>query len=163
MRSRLRARAASTRADRRSGSILRQTGGATSVEFSLLCLPFILILLSILQYFSFHVMRSTLSDALYQSTASPETALLLGQKEAYKNILCAQTIFSQTCLDTLKLEMQPLANVPTSATPITGTIFDPGSTNDVLLLRSSSSVINILPMFPTLTVKASVVFRRPTP
>lgn len=149
------------------GSLLRRfgaaSGGATAVEFSLLCLPFFLILLAILQYFCFHIMRGTLSDALYQSASSPETALLLGQKDAYKNILCNKTVFAETCLSTVKLEMQPLANVPTGATAITGAVFNPGTTNDVLLLRGSSEVVNFLPLFPTLTVKASVVFRRPTP
>lgn len=138
------------------------SGGATAVEFSLLCLPFFLIVLAILQYFCFHIMRGTLSDALYQSAANPETVLLLGQKDAYKTIVCNKTAFVDTCLSTIKLEMQPLSNVATSATAITGTTFDPGSTNDVLVLRGSSNVINFLPMFPTLTVKASVLFRRPT-
>lgn len=151
--------------ERRSAGAFRRfptaSGGATAVEFSLLCMPFFLILLGILQYFCFHIMRSTLSDALYQSAASPEPVLLLGQKEAYKNILCNQTVFAQTCLSTIKLEMQPLSSVPTSATPIVGTTFNPGTTNDVLVLRGSSQVVNILPMFPTLTVKAAVIFRRP--
>lgn len=135
--------------------------GASAVEFGLLAWPFLMMTMAVLQFYAMHIMQNTLSDALYQSAAAPEIELLAGQKDAYKAIVCAKTAFTDSCKASLVLEMQRLADVPTTSVALTEK-FQAGTSNDVLLLRASTSVVQFVPFIPVLKIKASVIFRRPT-
>ncbi len=141
-------------------NFIHRTSGASAVEFGLLAGPLVLIIMGILQFYAMHVMQSTLSDALYASAATPEPALLLGQRNAYRDIVCDKTFFPETCKNSLVLEMRRLQDVPTASTAVTE-MFQVGSSNDVLSLRATASVVQFVPFIPLLKAKASVVFRRP--
>lgn len=145
--------------------------GTAAIEFSLLVLPLVLLILGILQFYSLHITQTTLADYLYQSASKPECEpeLLAGNKSGYKSKICAKSAFPSTCNSNIKLEMAPIQSFTdpistTKASPITGTIFDKGSSNDVLILRATITVDRFLPLTsPLFTAKASAVFRRPNP
>lgn len=141
----------------------RCASGSSAIEFSALALPFLLLIVCIIQYYALHLMQSTLSDALYQSASKPEASLLTGSQSSYATTLCNKTAFPAICTATLKVELQPLQNAPTAKTAITGGTFNAGTSNDVLVLRASTQVVQFIPLIPILTAKASVVFRRPLP
>ncbi|WP_336488854.1 TadE/TadG family type IV pilus assembly protein [Methylobacterium nigriterrae] len=142
--------------------ILACERGAVAVEMALLAWPMIGLVVGILQLVIVQYTQVQLSNALYDSASSPEAELILGSATAYKAKVCGKIIImpSATCNARLLVELMKLSDAPTAATAVAGTTFDPGSANDALLLRASVPTLQFLPLLPSITARASVVFRR---
>jgi Flp pilus assembly protein TadG len=137
--------------------------GASAVEFALLALPFLMLGLGMLQFLLLHYTQQMLSSALYSTASSPEAELIAGDKSGYIAKLCSKVVFQTDCTNTttgVKVELMRLTDLPTTATPITGTTFNPGSANDVLTLRAKMPVPQMVFFIPQMTSSDSVIFRR---
>ncbi len=146
-----------------AAGMLRCRSGATAVEFALIAFPLVMLVLGLLQFVIYCYLQQTLSDALYQTASDPEPELLAQDKAGYTAQVCARIAFSQNCLSPatgIKIEAMKLPNVPTASTAITGSTFDTGASQDVILLRATMAAPRIIPLIPELVAKDSVIFRR---
>ncbi|WP_207919307.1 TadE/TadG family type IV pilus assembly protein, partial [Methylobacterium segetis] len=144
---------------RRFGACRR---GASAVEFALLAWPLIGLVLGILQYVVVEYAGVLLSDRLHISAGKPETELLLGDRAAYRALVCGKIVVvpSATCRARLVLELAPLSAGPTAPTPVTGATFSAGLPKEVMLLRAALPIPIVIPFVPAVTVRSSVVYRR---
>ncbi|MCF4125722.1 TadE family protein [Methylobacterium sp. SyP6R] len=143
--------------------MLKCRSGATAVEFALIAFPLVMLVLGLLQFVIYCYLQQTVSDALYQTASDPEPELLTQDKSGYTAKFCARIAFSENCLSQttgIKIEAMKLPNVPTAATAITGSTFDTGASQDVILLRATMAAPRIIPLIPELVAKDSVIFRR---
>lgn len=148
---------------KRGRRALSDEGGASAVEFAMVVLPFFLLCLGILQFLMLHYTQQILSDALYSTASSPEVELIAGNKSGYIAKLCAKIVFQSSCLNAttgVQVELMRLSDLPTAATGITGTTFNAGSANDVLVLRAKMPAPQIISLIPQMMAMDSVIFRR---
>ena len=137
--------------------------GATAVEFALIAFPLLMLVLGLLQFVVYCYLQQTISDALYQTASEPEPEILAQDKPGYVARICAKVAFRQSCLGQaggITVEAMRLPNVPTASLAITGTVFDTGASQDVILLRAKMPAPRLVPMVPELVAQDSVVFRR---
>ena len=143
--------------------MLRCRSGATAVEFALIAFPLLMLVLGLLHFVIYCYLQQTISDALYQSASEPEAELLARDKPGYKAKICARIAFTQSCLNQtsgITIEAMKLPDVPTASTAITGTSFDTGASQDVIVLRAAMAAPRLVPLVPQLVARESVVFRR---
>lgn len=146
-----------------SRKMLACESGATAVEFAMIAFPLVILVLGVFQFVMYFYLQQTLSNALYQTASAPESEVLSQDQAGYITKICAKIAFGTTCLDRakgIKVEAMKLANVPTTALAITGTTFDTGTSQDVILLRATMTAPQIVPLIPALIARDSVIFRR---
>lgn len=141
----------------------RDRRGSVAIEFAILAWPLIALLVGSLQLAIHQYTQLTLANALFNSAAAPEQALLLGDQASYQAVLCRKVniLPFNTCMGNVKVEMMPLSSLPTTPTPITGTSFTIGASQTVMALRASVVSVKILPGFPVSQTIGAVLFRVP--
>lgn len=152
----------SLRATRDRRRLGRDRRGSTAVEFALLAWPIVMLVIGGIQLAIYQYTQLMLSNALFDTAASPGTEVLTGDQDGYKTLVCAsiRIMPAATCKAKILVEMAPLINVPTAAQSVQGTFFLPGVPMNLMLLRAAIPAVKILPLLPAIWAKSSVVFRR---
>lgn len=145
----------------RATTIVRDTKGATAIEFGLVALPFLMMCLGILQFLFLHYNQDSLSDALFAIASQPTVFVTGGDTQAaYKTAICNKSAFQANCTAKLKVERYRLATLPTAQTAVAGTVWQ-GASGDLVVLRASLDTLQVVGFVPTLTAKDSVIYALP--
>lgn len=146
----------------------RASGGASAVEFALLCGPFFVLLLYIVQIGLYYVTQSALDTGVIRTADDLRnsfvraTAPALPSAETLKATVASNAGGLVTRTDPLfAVEIRPMAALSDAVVPITDGIAEYGDARSVLVLRAQSSVVAIAPGFSNLTrVTATLLLRR---
>jgi Flp pilus assembly protein TadG len=154
-----------------AGAFLRRFGkdarGANAIEFALLALPFIGMLLFIVQMGLLEMTKTALdtgvvveAEALRNAFATGTTPVLPSGSALKAGVAAASNGFL-TNGSQLKVEVQPLANLDSGAVAISDQLASFGSAETVLALRASYQSTWFLPgMNSTVVVHSSALVRR---
>ena len=152
-------------ARRRRPSFRRDQGGASAVEFAVVCGPFLAVVLYSLQISLYYLAQASI-DAGVTRTADTlrnsfnyAAAPVLPQAASLK-ALVATNAGAMIPRDTLSVEIRPLEGLAAGAVPVTDGIADYGGTTSVLVLRAESRVRAVAPNFPALAVVSSTAIVR---
>lgn len=137
--------------------------GIAALELGLVAMPLTMLLVGILQLVVFQYTQSLLSNGLYDSAARPPASVLASDQSLFKGDLCDRIVIMAraSCVAAVVVEMARLDSVATTATPITGTTFSSGTSQQAIVLRAALPVTQFVPFIPVMTAKSSVVFRKP--
>jgi Flp pilus assembly protein TadG len=156
----------------RGASLLRRfyraTDGSNAIEFAILAMPFILLLVGIVQIGIYFVCQAALDlgvartaesmrmDLVTTTPSFPNAATLRSNVVASSGALISNT-------SSLEVEIQPVANLTSTAKAIVNGTNDYGSDSghrDILALRATFVVPSFLPGVPTWKVASSALVRR---
>lgn len=149
----------------RFGAFVRDSKGATAVEFALIATPFLAILAALIQTFLLFFAQSILESAVRQSARQILTGQVQSQDAglsqsaaatAFKNnVVCKYTSVLFTCDASLMIDVQVASNwssantgMPTLTYKSDGTVantwqFNPGTAGDIVVVR----VMYLWPIF----------------
>jgi Flp pilus assembly protein TadG len=152
-----------------SRRLSRDRRGAAMVEFAIIALPFLLVLLTIIQMGIYYMTQSALDAGVnatatilrnsFNSAGTP-TLPTGAQLKQYVVSNSGQLVYNTPAL---AVEIRQLSSLAATATPIADGTTDYGTTNlsVPLALRAQSSVVIIAPGFGALiNVVASAIVRR---
>jgi Flp pilus assembly protein TadG len=143
---------------RRFGSLLRDRGGATMVEFALIALPFFLLLfggfeIGFVYWATEELENATSHGARMVRTGQVQTGRIT--QAALKTQICNQTAILVGCTSRLRIDIRSATTFAalTPPTPLDGAgalkddsdfSFDPGDPNDVIIVSAFYSWTPIL-------------------
>ncbi len=151
-----------------NGVFWRNRQGASAVEFSLVALPFVLLMLFLVQlglYFVYKMALDTAvlrqSEQLAASFSTNATPVLLTSATLQQNMLSLGGGLV-TNASALSAEVQPLSNLDSAVTPVsTSLLVNEGSAQTVLAVRATYTVPVLIPGFSNqLSVSSSALVRR---
>ncbi|KQT77341.1 TadE/TadG family type IV pilus assembly protein [Methylobacterium sp. Leaf466] len=143
-------------------------GGASAVEFALVCAPFFVLLLYILQVGIYYMTQTALDAGVIRTAdelrSSFNTAVpLMPDAAALKTKVEANAggLVSAAGANVLAVEMRPMTSLSAAAVPISGGVADYGTATSVLALRAQTSVVVFAPGFSSLNkVTSTSLLRR---
>ncbi len=141
--------------------------GANAIEFSLLVLPFVTLLLFVLQIGLYNASRMALDTGVLKTAEDLEARFATG---AAPSLPAAGTLktnlaaYAGGLIDggsNLKVEVQPLQNLSSASVSITDGLANYGATKTVLAIRASYVSTSFVPgINSTVTVYSSALVRR---
>ena len=139
--------------------------GASAVEFSIVSMPFILLLLIILQLGIYFMTQSSLdtgtiqtADALVNTYYSATTPAVL-TPAALKALLFSKSGGMIRNDATLSVELRQLSGLGAAVVPV-GNAVDASTPGNVLVVRAQAQVISFVPGLSTLYARSSAIVRR---
>ena len=155
----------------RAGGFLRKFGkddrGANAVEFAILVMPFICMLLFVVQMGLLEMTKTALDTGVIleaenlRGVFATGTAPVLPSGSALKASVAAGSNGYLTNGSLLRVEVQPIANLDSGAVAITDQLASFGTAGTVLALRASYQSTWFLPgMNSTMVVYSSALVRR---
>jgi Flp pilus assembly protein TadG len=150
------------------GRFWHATEGSNAIEFAILAMPFILLLVGIVQIGIYFVCQAALDlgvartaetmrmDLVTKTPSFPDAATLRSDIVASSGALISNT-------SSLAVEIQPIANLNTTAKPIVDGTNNYGTSiekRDILALRATFVVPSFLPAVPNWKVASSALIRR---
>jgi Flp pilus assembly protein TadG len=142
------------------------TAGASAVEFSIVALPFLFLLLGVLQVAIYYMAQSSLDSGVI-STAESLRSSFTTATPTFPN---ASTLKANVVANSggmihnntsLAVEIRQLTTLDGSILPITDGTIDYGSVTSTLVLRAQSAVTVFAPGFGSLAnVRSSAIVRR---
>ncbi len=154
----------------------REDKAASAVEFALVAIPFLFLVLAILQLSVFYMAQSSLNAGVVSTANCLRTTFTTSSLPAANctfttttptaSTIKAQVVASSGGLihndSTLAVEIRQISDFGASGIPISDGVTDYGSsTTNVLVIRSQSKVITFAPGFGSLAnVRASAIIRR---
>ncbi len=144
----------------------RETSAAAAVEFAIVGLPFLFLLLGVLQVAIYYIAQSSL-DAGVINTANALRSSFTTTAPVFPNAatLKAQVVNSSGGMihnnSSVAVEIRQLTALDSAITPIADGTTDYGSATSALVLRAQSSVVTFAPGFGSLSnVRSSAIIRR---
>jgi Flp pilus assembly protein TadG len=140
--------------------------GATAVEFAIVALPFLFLVLAVIQMGLFYMSQSALDSGVLTTAQSlrnsfTSTSPSFPGASTLKTDVATSSggmIHNNT---TLAVEIRQLANLTSSAVPIVDGTIDYGSTTSVLVLRAQAKVPLFTPGFSSVAnVVSTAIVRR---
>jgi Flp pilus assembly protein TadG len=141
--------------------------GANAIEFSLLAIPFITLLMFVLQIGLYNASKMALDTGVLKTSEDLQARFNTGQAPV---LPAAGTLKSNLASyaggfidggSNLKVEVQPLQNLSSASVAITDGLANYGSAKTVLAIRASYVAVSFVPgMSNTVTVYSSALVRR---
>ncbi|MGX1787746.1 TadE/TadG family type IV pilus assembly protein [Bosea sp. NPDC055332] len=144
----------------RLGRFRRDAAGSTAVEFAFIGLAFITLFLGLIQFALVFMAQMYLHDAVSDAATGRTAAAYAGNRTQVVTQICARMIALDRCATNLLVETQPLASYPTTAQPISGTVFAAAAVRTPMLIRARAPVVTFVPGLPALQVRASALYAR---
>ncbi len=146
---------------------LTDDDASAAVEFAIIAAPFVLLLLFVLQLGYYYMVQAALNtgvvrtaDALRIATTTGASLTFPNSTQLKNNVATNAGALVQNNA-TLAVEIQPLTNLSSAATPIVDGTYNIGGSTSVLALRAQAQVTALAPMFTSLLyVRASAILRR---
>jgi Flp pilus assembly protein TadG len=144
----------------------RSAAGAAAVEFALVAIPFLFLILGVLQVGIYYLVQSSLdagiigtADALRSSFST--TSPTFPNASTLKTEVVAHSGGMIRNDSTLAVEIRQLTSLDSAVLPVTDGTIDYGSATSTLVLRARSSVVTFAPGFGSLAnVSSSAILRR---
>jgi Flp pilus assembly protein TadG len=140
--------------------------GASAVEFSIVSLPFVLLLLMILQMGIYYMTQSSLDAGIIQAADQLVNSFNTGTAPAMPTAVSLKTLVVSKAGGlirndaSLSVDLRKLSTLSTAVVPIGSTI-DASVARDILVLRAQSSVVTFMPGLSMLAVvRSSALVRR---
>lgn len=140
--------------------------GASAVEFSIVCFPFILVLLMILQMGLYYMTQSSLDAGVIQAADQLVNSFNTGAAPSMPTATTLKTLVVSKSGGlvrndtTLSVELRKLSALSSAVVPIGNTV-DPSVARDILVLRAQSNVVTFMPGLSMLAVvRSSALVRR---
>jgi len=145
---------------------IRDRRASSAVEFAIVCLPFVLLLLGIMQLGIFYLAQSALDAAVIKTVETlranfntGSTATLM-DATALKNSVVTNAGGMVTS-STVSVEIQPLTNLSGAVVAISDGTVNYGTNTSALVLRAQATVMTITPGLSGLSiVNSSAMIRR---
>ena len=143
----------------------RDRQGASAVEFSFIVMPFIMLLMGILQMAIYFMTQSSLDAGVIQTADSlvnsfySSTVPSVPTAAALQALVVAKSGGMIQNNATLVVELREFSLLSVAPLPITNTV-DPSQPLDVLALRAQATVLSLVPGFTNMTVRSSAIVRR---
>jgi Flp pilus assembly protein TadG len=145
---------------------IRDRRASSAVEFAIVCGPFFLMLLGIMQLGIFYMAQSALDTAVLKTVETLRgnfntgTTATLMDATALKNSIVTNA-GGLVSSGTVSVEIQPLTNLSGAVVAITNGTVDYGTSSSALVLRAQASVVTFTPGLNGLsTVISSAMIRR---
>jgi Flp pilus assembly protein TadG len=154
----------------------RENKAASAVEFALVAIPFLFLILAILQLGVFYMAQSSLNAGMVATANCLRSTFTTSSLPAANcpftvTTPTASTIKTQVVAasgglihndSTLAVEIRQISDLDSSAVPITDGFTDYGSsTTNVLVIRGQSKVVTFAPGFGSLAnIRSSAIVRR---
>lgn len=140
--------------------------GSNAIEFAILAMPFILLLVGVVQIAVFFVAQAALDIGLLRTAESLRVGFYTSTVTTFPNAATLKTrvatyagglIVANT---NLAVEIRPLASLTSAVVPVVDATNDYGTSSSVLALRAWSKVPSFLPGVPSWVVTSSALVRR---
>jgi Flp pilus assembly pilin Flp len=140
--------------------------GSNAIEFAILAMPFMLLLISVVQIAIFFVAQAALDIGLLRTAEGLRVNFYTASVTSFPNASTLKTrvatyagglIVANT---NLSVEIRPLTSLTSAVVPVVDATNDYGTTTSVLALRAWSKVPSFLPGVPSWVVTSSALVRR---
>ncbi len=145
---------------------IRDRRASSAVEFAIVCMPFVLLLLAIMQLGIFYMAQSALDTAVIRTVETLRTNFNTGSAATLMNAAALKSSVvanagGMVTTGSVSVEIQPLANLSGTVVPIVDGTVDYGTNTSALVLRARATVMTITPGLSGLnTVNSSAMIRR---
>jgi Flp pilus assembly protein TadG len=146
---------------------IRHRHGAAAIEFALLALPFITLMLFVLQMGIYFMAQTSLDTAVLS-----EAIALRNSIQASTNFVAPATTSVKTGVATsggallstatLAVDVRQLTTLAGGITPIVDGVTDWGSSGSILVLRAAAPVPGFIGPFTSLEIQSIAIIRRPS-
>ena len=144
----------------------RDERGSSAVEFSIIIMPFILVVMMVLQMGIYYMTQSALdtgvartADYLIKQYYSGSTPVIPTPANLKAMVVTNAAGFVKSGV--LKVELRKFSSLTNALVPIVDGTQDPNVANDMMALRAEATVIGFVPGFSALTVvRSSALVRR---
>lgn len=160
-------RKAATRAGTAMTALLRDPAGASAVEFAIICAPFLLLILWILQIGIYYFAQSALDNGVRRTAQTMYQSFKAGSAPTFMSggDLKASIATNAGALiendGTLAAEVRQIGSLSGGPVPIANGTTDYGTATSTLVVRAQSQVVSFAPGFGALArIRSSAIIRR---